>query len=386
MSKNKIKILFITYCRAMLGANLCLISLIQDLKERYDVESTVLMYEKEDGPLKEELERNHISYVVSPMKFWAVSKEKNFKYLRGLKISIENRKNIKKIIKKIGHDRFDLIYTNNSTVQIGAILSQKLNIPHIWHVREFGSFFSDYDFEYNYPKFIVRKYFSQASKVITISDSMNRYVKSTIGKDSDVIRIYDGIENKKKKRERWNENNPVQFCIVGALQEGKNQIELIRASKQLKQEYNDQFHVNIIGSGEKYEEVLKKYVVENELENQVTFWGYQKNIDEILEQMDVGVICSLAEGFGRVTVEYMYASMPVIGAGAGATPEIIKDGSTGYIYKLGNDFDLENRMSLFIKNREKIKELGEQAYIDATNRFSLKNNTDYIYKVISNIV
>ena len=38
------------------------------------------------------------------------------------------------------------------------------------------------------------------------------------------------------------------------------------------------------------------------------------------------------EAFGRVTIEYMMAGLPVIGRNGGATPEIIKENETGMLY------------------------------------------------------
>lgn len=148
-----------------------------DLRERYNVKPVVLMYDKNDGPLAEELEKNNIPYIISPMKFWVVGKDTKLKYLRGLKGYIENKKNIQNILEKVQNYDINLVYTNNSTIQIGAMLADKLNVPHIWHVREFGAEYGDYDFVFNYPRRIVQKWFKKASSVITISDVMYNYVK-----------------------------------------------------------------------------------------------------------------------------------------------------------------------------------------------------------------
>lgn len=201
-----------------------------DLRERYNVKPIVLMYDKNDGPLAEELEKYNIPYIISPMKFWVVGKDTKLKYLRGLKGYIENKKNIQNILEKVQNYDINLVYTNNSTIQIGAMLADKLNVPHIWHVREFGAEYGDYDFVFSYPRRIVQKWFKKASSVITISDVMYNYVKNGIGKYANVVRIYNGIANNKPIREIFNENDKLQFCIVGALNEGKNQLELLNVA------------------------------------------------------------------------------------------------------------------------------------------------------------
>ena len=381
--ENTLTILFLTYTRTLFGANKSLLALMLDLRERYNVKPVVLMYDKNDGPLAEELEKYNIPYIISPMKFWVVGKDTKLKYLRGFKGYIENKKNIQNILEKVQNYDINLVYTNNSTVQIGAMLADKLNAPHIWYVREFGAEYGDYDFVFNYPRRIVKKWFKKASSVITISDVMYNYVKNGIGKYANVVRIYNGVANSKPIRESFNENDKLQFCIVGALNEGKNQLELLKAANILSKQNKD-FHINIIGSGDEYEKILKEYVENNNLDEFVTFWGYRSNVSEILDKMDVGVICSKAEAFGRATVEYMFSSMPVIGADCGGTSEIIDDNQTGFLYKLGNAQELADKMSNFIDERICLREMGTNAFEKANTAYSLKNNTDSIYKLIDN--
>lgn len=378
---EEIKILFITYTRTMLGANKSLLALMLDLRERYNVKPLVLMYDTKDGSLAEELEINNIQYIISPMKFWVVGKKTKFKYLRGIKGYIENITNINTIYNIIQKYNISLVYTNNSTVQIGAMLAEKLKVPHIWHIREFGAEKGDYDFVFDYPRIVIRKWFSKAKSVITISDAMYDYVRDDIGKKAKVVRIYNGIATDKTLREFYNENDKLQFCIVGALNAGKNQLELLSAAKLLS-ESTKKFHINIIGSGESYEKLLRKYVKDNNLEEYVTFWGYRDDVATILEKMDVGVVCSKAEAFGRVTAEYMFSSIPVIGADCGGTSELIDTNQTGILYKMGNIQELSDNMKKIITNRVLLKEMGTKAYYKATDKFSLKNNTDKIFQQI----
>ena len=76
----------------MLGANKSLLALILDLRQRYNIHPTVLMYDVIDGTLVEELEKNNISYIIAPMKFWVVGKKTKFKYIHGLKVFLDNKK------------------------------------------------------------------------------------------------------------------------------------------------------------------------------------------------------------------------------------------------------------------------------------------------------
>ena len=377
------RILFVTYCRAMLGANLAMIQLIKGLKDQYGVESYVLMWDVEDGDLDKELDHMGIPYLIHPMKAWVVSSDAKCKKLRGFKAYIKNKKYISQIIKKLEGERFDLIYSNNSTIQIGADIAKKLNLKHIWHVREYGK--KHYNIEFSYPKNIVKNKFDSAAAVITVSKSLEQYVKENISASAKTVCIYDGVSSNKPIRTMWNNDKILQFCYVGVLQEGKNQLELLKASNLLIQKGITDFHVTLVGEGSEYEKLLKDYCSENHLENYIAFAGYSNNVLEILDSMDVGIICSKSEAFGRVTVEYMLSSMPVIGAIGSGTSELIIHEETGYLYPGGEEDKLAEYMYRMIEQRDLLGKMGQQAYIRAKENFTSEKNTDRIYQLIKNL-
>ena len=111
----------------------------------------------------------------------------------------------------------------------------------------------------------------------------------------------------------------------------------------------------------------------------------QNNINQILRNMDVGLMLSKREAFGRVTVEYMLNYMPVIGVNTGATPEII-DNESGFICELDDSEKLADLMQKFITNPELLAKIGSKARERAINNFSLEHNTDEIYKLYQEIL
>lgn len=374
------RILFVTYCRAMLGANRSLVQLMIDLREQYDVECYVLMPAVEDGSLHEELERLKIPYFIHPMKAWVVSENAKFRRLRGIKACIVNRKYLKEIRNKIEDKGFDLIYSNNSTIQIGADLAKRMKLPHIWHVREYGKKF--YHIVFSYSPNVVKAKFDAAAAVIAVSKGIENYIKESISPSAKTVCIYDGIYCRKTLRSEWNEDQKLNFCYVGALQEGKNQLELLKAVDILLREKITDFHVTLVGEGKDYEIELKEYCQSNNLDSYVSFAGYCNDVMKLLDEMDVGVICSQNEAYGRVTVEYLLSSMPVIGAKGSGTSEILQNEKTGYLYRGGEVDQLAGYMKKMIMNRDLVKEMGQNAYVYARNNFSNEKTAEQIYQVI----
>lgn len=374
------RVLFVTYCRAMLGANRSLVQLMIDLRERYGVEPCVLMPSVEDGSLHQELERLKIPYFIHPMKAWVVSEDAGFRRLRGIKACMENRRYLKELTDKIRNEKFDIIYSNNSTIQIGADLAKRMKLPHIWHVREYGK--TDYHIVFSYPPKAVKVKFDDAASVITVSKSIERYVKENISSSAKTICIYNGIYSRKPLRNHWNNDQKLNFCYVGALQDGKNQLELLKAVNVLLGKNITDFHVTLVGEGGDYETKLREYCNSNRLDSYVTFEGYCSDVMKLLDRMDVGVICSKTEAFGRVTVEYMFSSMPVIGAKGFGTSEIIRHEENGFLYQGGEADQLAGYMENMIMNRGLMKELAQNAYVYAQDNFKCEKTTEQIYQVI----
>lgn len=56
----------------------------------------------------------------------------------------------------------------------------------------------------------------------------------------------------------------------------------------------------------------------------------------VLKALDVFVLCSRNEGFGRVVAEAMAAGTPVVASREGAMPELVGDGHLGFLAHPGD--------------------------------------------------
>lgn len=374
-------ILFVTHYSDMYGANKSLLHLITDLQERYNIKPIVLM--PEEGLFSKELEKRNIQFLIAKFYNWMVVPNKGIK-IKGLIKHILNKKFIiqnKRIIKNLN---IDIIHSNSSVCNIGIYLSESLKISHIWHIREFGK--DDYNLEYSYSKKFIEKKYNSSTYVITISQAIQEHYKNIV-RSNKLKMIYNGINIDTEYRRIFKNKSIIQFCIVGLVNESKNQIEVIQASKELINNGITNFCINIIGGGEEdYIKSLEKTIEKNNLWKFVKLWGYREDVDILLEKMDVGIIPSKKEAFGRVTIEYMAKYMPVIGANTGGTSELIKDDLNGFLYELEDYKDLADKMKYFILNINNIEKIGKQAFLYSIENFSMKKNTDKIYDVYKSLI
>ena len=92
-------------------------------------------------------------------------------------------------------------------------------------------------------------------------------------------------------------------------------------------------------------------------------------------------MASKAEGFGRVTVEYMYAGLAVIASDTGANPEIIDDGVNGLLYHYNDAQSMASKLVLLINNARYRETIAERGKVTVTNRFTPQINAKNIFDI-----
>jgi glycosyltransferase involved in cell wall biosynthesis len=82
----------------------------------------------------------------------------------------------------------------------------------------------------------------------------------------------------------------------------------------------------------------------------------------MLQTAHVLVVPSSYEGFGIVYLEGMAFGLPAIGTTAGAAPEIIEEGRTGYLIGPDDDQALASHLAALARDRELLSRLSLNAW------------------------
>ena len=372
------RILFVTHDAGLKGgASISLLYLMLDMKARYGVEPVLLT--GWEGELPEKCRENNIEVIRAVYSFR--TRNNGINILRNLRRYLAHvlHRN-RELFRPLEGRKFDLVYTNTSVIEAGYHIARHSGIPHIWHIREYGTL--DHGLSCILPAPFIRKGYERSDAVITISSSLyNYYVnRMKLCSPGNTRIIYNGIKICEPYVKAGGEGC-VNFCMAGGIMPSKNQMMAVKACIKLL-EKTDRFNLHIIGTGKgEYAENVKRLAVSSGLEGHVKFWGFRHDVNELLRTMDVGLMLSAHEAFGRVTVEYMNNYMPVIGTDTGATPEIIADSETGYICPLNDTDRLAELMDRFITNPQLIHDMGTKGRERAVKHFPLERNTDKIYEL-----
>jgi glycosyltransferase involved in cell wall biosynthesis len=208
----------------------------------------------------------------------------------------------------------------------------------------------------------------------------SHYTKSTILKEFSVPPeklsvFYDPVVERKSslsrqelRREFGITDDDLVIGHVGGMIPQRDQNTLIQAIASVRRRY-DKTRLLLIGDGPKRAE-LESLVSALGIEGVVAFVGYTDRIGDYLKVMDIYVNPTLDEGFGIAVVEAMLAGLPVVLANAGAHPELVHDGTSGFLYQGGDAEALASIIERLTASLELREIIGTAAQARAMTNFS----------------
>lgn len=363
------KILFVIKSSTLYGSNMALLNLIDGLKEKIE---PLVVYSTE-GPFIDQLKEKKIPIAkLGRYSYQIYPSHKTFKgiitYLPRLFYLAYNHFVVNRLVRIAKRFKADLIHTNVGPVHIGYSAAERLNIPHIWHVREFQGSSSIME---PFPSLNLYKNKLRKSNVVFISQVLSDYFEG--GDNSRVI--YDGVL--KSDQTRFLSIKEKYFLFVGRIEVGKGIQDLLQAFLQFSLQ-NKEYKLYIVGDGEdsKY---MVQFIKENNLENRVLLLGFRKDRFDLMASATATIVPSLSEGFGLTTVEAIYNGCLVIGRDNTGTGEI-----------LSRD-DLNVKFSSIQELKDAMLEIADngiehyylrilEAQKNASQFYSIEQNSAYLYE------
>lgn len=147
--------------------------------------------------------------------------------------------------------------------------------------------------------------------------------------------------------------------IVANLKPVKRHADIIRALANVRQAA-PAAHLVVVGDGP-----LKTQLVDLAgsvgVSGQTHFLGRIDQPSGIIRQFTVGVICSESEGLSNALMEYLKEGKPVVCTDVGGNPELVNEGENGYLYPLGNQNLLIDRIVRLLTDNGLRERMGESA-------------------------
>lgn len=185
------------------------------------------------------------------------------------------------------------------------------------------------------------------------------YAKNVVripGVGLDIERIESTIVNTNQKKEQLGiQNDEYVLLSVGEMTANKNHELVLRALKKLN---NKKIKYLLCGHGEE-EKKLKNLVTDLQLNDQVLFLGYRKDVFEIYRIADIFVFPSIREGMPVALMEAMASNLPVICSNIRGNRELIKNDFGGRLIGGHNIDDYARAIADLAGDREKCLRFGQ---------------------------
>lgn len=257
------------------------------------------------------------------------------------------------LMKKYG---VDIVHSNTTNAHLYAAMPSKiLGVRSIWHVRD------------AFPKPTINKLLAYCSdKIFCVSSKVTPPDMVSNKKVITVPNVLDTCE--------YDFNKPVPdiysirrkelFTIaqIGQLIPWKNHKLTIAVAEQLLR-FHTKFEILIIGSDmfnayPGYRSQLLQLIEKKGLREHVRLIPYQQNLHVVYPEIDVLFHPALNEPFGRVVLEAMSYSRPVIAINSGGPSEIVLNNETGFLVDDNNLDEITDRILVLLGNNELRSEMG----------------------------
>lgn len=371
---KKKNILYLSPSNRWLGARISLYVLLKRLdKERFH---PIIVCPSPDGDFAQKLEE--AGFEVIYLRLWNWRK---YKYIIHRTLSVLN---LRKIIKE---KKIDLIHCNEFwTAPYAYWSSRGMNIPLVSHVR----------LDMNQKK-IKNYYLNKLTRIICVCKALVE--KFSLLKDyrRRVVPIYNAINlaeydpekvNADHLYEKFNVNRDhLLIGLIAQISVRKGQDRLIRISPEIIKRHPEVRFLIVGGSREKeYEEKIHRMIRELGVGEHFIFTGQQDDMPAIYQILDIMVLPSQMEGFGRVAVEAQAMKVPVVVSKAGGLVEVVNPGATGYHFALDSDDEMLKRLLTLAGDPELRQKMGEAGRDLVKRKFSQEIMVEQVHELYREVL
>ncbi len=153
------------------------------------------------------------------------------------------------------------------------------------------------------------------------------------------------------------------IAILGRVRAQKGVHLFVKSCIQILDKYPNYTAVvvgSISASNESFVKELQAEIEQAGLSQRIVFAGEQNfaDIPKIFSGLSLVVALSENEGFGLTILEAMSSGAAVLASEAGAWPEVVREGTDGYVVPVNDLPAVVNKMDLLLSNEDKLAQMG----------------------------
>ncbi len=299
------------------------------------------------------------------------------------KIGIIGLYNIVRAIREIVKaEQITLLYACTiKSLLLGRLGTCGKSIPAIWHVRTMKT--------HGMLDWLIPVL---AARIITISEAVKGKIPNFYKKRTTVLPNAINLAEAGQKsiefdfRKRYNiSSDTILFGVIGRIAQEKGQSYFIEAAARIAPEYPKARFIlagePFLAEDNKYQAHLKDLAQSLGIADKLIWPGYAPNIWPVIGALDIVVVPSLREGFGRILVEAMAMGKPIIASRIGGIPEIVQDRQEALLVTAGDSALLAQAMREILADANLRQALAQNGKKTAQSKFGLELYHDKIHKI-----
>ena len=278
--------------------------------------------------------------------------------------------------------RPDIIHLNQAgAVRVTALVARLLKRPLVIHVR----LADDADL-------VSRRVHSWCSTVCIANSAFvaeQLWIAGIPGKRihriTNPIEMFDEVSPGLGER-KW------QVGFVGRLSEDKGIALFLRACEIVIRTRPDTKVVVVGGSGgtradgQDYLHAMKELARDLGIAKDVEFLGFREDVPELMRQMEVFVMASEAEPWGRVVAEAMVGGASVVAVNSGGPREMIEHEVSGLLVTQGDSAEMAAAILKLLENPEAARLMAAAGYDWVRRECNLQAHVQKIEKVYDRLI
>jgi glycosyltransferase involved in cell wall biosynthesis len=286
-----------------------------------------------------------------------------------------------------------LLHTNEPhSLPYAVRAGRRLGIPTLSHVR------------LSIQERMIRHYdLRRADRIVAVSQAIAEPFCSWPDYDRRVRVIYNGMDvgewrqaagdiaaARKQVREHLG-LPPDAFLAgqIGLISRRKQQHLLVAAAQRLVARRTD-CHFLIVGdpspNERDYAEQVAAAIEPAGLSRCVTIWPFRRDIAPVFAALDINLLISSDEGFGRVAIEAGALGVPTIGTRIGGIPEVVMDGETGLLVGVSDAEGLAAAIERLAADAELRHRIGEAARRRVERDFTIEVHARRIMELYDEVL
>lgn len=322
--KQPLRVLYLSHEGGMYGAQQSLALLVEHLPSEL-VTPIISVARNPEGPFAEKTKQlANVEAVLTHRRVqWVKHSQRNFLQKLGdwVGLIVQVLSRVPELARLIRQHNIDILHTNSIVSLEGPLAAKLAGVAHVWHCREM--FMVDNPkFQPALPKQLM------ATVIQRLSDRVVCITKAVQAQFTDAEKtavIWNPVSIQPQDIEgKLLDTDKLRLGYVGRLSVGKGLLTLLEALALARQQGKG-WKLHLFGAflDEEQEHLITTAIDELQIKDDVHLHGFCTDKAEIFTSMDVMVLPSTNEAFGRVLVEAMSFGVRCVGSNAAAIPEVL---------------------------------------------------------------